>query len=287
MKISNSKKELARIIRENGGWRDGAEFSVSTCSGTIAFSRNKPEYTSKYGFTASGGFMGYRIELCSYLKNWHQTILSREEYFHLHPAPDADGWIEWNGGECPVEFGELIDVKYRDGHFQTECRARDRCDTDLYATTFWGNSGGSADIIAYRMHKPEQSEPKFCESVTRSIPEPETKPSIEQLAADYRNRKDYADRKQEEADAAKADAEAKLAELVAAGREIGLFLSVEITHVYSGKFYNAELGESPEYSETNNNSICEGCGKRLGQHYELASYCLSRTERERVGSLTL
>lgn len=55
-------------------------------------------------------------------------------------------------------------------------------------------------------------------------------PTIEQLAADYRNAKDYADRKQEEADAAKADAEAKLAELaelVAAGKALGLVLSVE------------------------------------------------------------
>lgn len=54
----------------------------------------------------------------------------------------------------------------------------------------------------------------------------EAKPTIEQLASDYRNAKDYADRKQEEADAAKAGAGAKLAELVAAGRAVGLALSV-------------------------------------------------------------
>ena len=57
-------------------------------------------------------------------------------------------------------------------------------------------------------------------------PVAEAKPTIEQLAADYRNAKDYADRKQQEADAAKADAEAKLAELVAAGKALGLVLSV-------------------------------------------------------------
>ena len=51
-------------------------------------------------------------------------------------------------------------------------------------------------------------------------------PTIEQLAADYRNAKDYAKRKQKEADDAKADAEAKLAELVAAGKVLGLVLSV-------------------------------------------------------------
>ena len=46
-------------------------------------------------------------------------------------------------------------------------------------------------------------------------------PSIEQLAADYRNAKDYAERKQQEADAAKTDVEAKLAELVAIGKALG------------------------------------------------------------------
>ena len=62
-------------------------------------------------------------------------------------------------------------------------------------------------------------------------PVAETKPTIEQLAADYRNAKDYAERKQQEADAAKADAakadaEAKLAELVAAGKALGLDISI-------------------------------------------------------------
>lgn len=161
MKISNSKKQLAQIIHENGGWRDGIEFCVSTSSGIVLGSRNRPEYSSQYGWTAAGGFIGGRIELCSYLKNWHQTILSRDEYFHLYPdlvaASEALGAVLSTAGIEPVV---------------------------------------------------------------------EAKPTIEQLAADYRNLKDFADRKQQEADDAKADAEAKLAALVAAGKAHGLVLSV-------------------------------------------------------------
>lgn len=41
----------------------------------------------------------------------------------------------------------------------------------------------------------------------RSIPEPELKPSIEQLAQDYRNAKDYADRLKSEATNATLKAE--------------------------------------------------------------------------------
>lgn len=155
MKISNSKKELARIISENGGWRNG-EFAAQDSDGGVGGYEAKPEWNSrsKYWWREACGewFMANKI------KNHHQTVLSRAEYFHLHPAPDA--------------------------------------------------------------------KPRFCESVMRSIPEPGDKPTIEQLVSAYRNAKDYADRKQQEADDAKADAEAKLAELVAAGEELGLVIDV-------------------------------------------------------------
>lgn len=150
MKISNSKKQLAQIIHENGGWLAGC-FAAQQDDGEVWFSERKPVWKTRRG-TFDMGYedhftIGYLIA------NRHQTILSRDEYFSLYPAPEL---------------------------------------------------------------------------VTDTAPEPvvEAKPTIEQLAADYRNLKDYADRKQQEADAAKADAEAKLAGLVAAGKALGLVLSV-------------------------------------------------------------
>lgn len=233
MKISNSKKELARIIRENGGWKEYCEWAVQDKSGefgensVILFEgKDKPiidagssEWMCAEGYESDSHFGKHVCNADKLVKNWHQTILSREEYFHLYPAPDADGWIEWKGGECPVDGECIVSYKMRDaatfrrGEPASEVR--------------WQHNGTASDIIAYRLHKPEQAKPEFCESVTRSITEPETKPTIEQLAADYRNRKYYADRKQDEADAAKADADTKLEELVAAGKAIWLVLSVD------------------------------------------------------------
>ena len=69
--------------------------------------------------------------------------------------------------------------------------------------------------------KISKSKPEFCESVMRSIPEPIAKPTIEQLAADYRNAKDYAERKQREADAAKNGADARLKALEIAAEDLG------------------------------------------------------------------
>lgn len=30
-------------------------------------------------------------------------------------APDADGWIEWSGGECPVGIFTFVQVRFRNG----------------------------------------------------------------------------------------------------------------------------------------------------------------------------
>ena len=104
----------------------------------------------------------------------------------------------------------------------------------------------------------------------RSIPEPEAKPTIEQLAADYRNAKVYADRKQQEADAAKADADEKLRVLEIAGEALGLLVTPITTKQepelvitrFTGKFHSTKNGDRPSSLD----AICDGCGKRFGTH---------------------
>src|SRR5690554_4658177 len=48
---------------------------------------------------------------------------------------DADGWIEWNGGECPLPDGVPHEVQIRDSRPQT---------------WRWDNGDSDGDIIAYR-----------------------------------------------------------------------------------------------------------------------------------------
>ena len=224
MKISKSKRQLAQLLIDAGvkEFPNGADWAAqgSTDLKASFYSGYKPN--RGFGEDAfCGNYCGrcHDVQLPSLINNWHQTALSCDEFDQIvaeivaDAVRDADGWIEWNGGECPVEDNAVIDIRFRDGNEERGVDA----DWD------WEHSGGG-DIIAYRLHK--QADPEFCESVMRSIPEPEAKPTIEQLAADYRNAKDYAERKQQEADDAKADVEAKLTELVAAGKVIGLVLSV-------------------------------------------------------------
>ena len=73
--------------------------------------------------------------------------------------------------------------------------------------------------------KVPDAKPRFCESVMRSIPEPEAKPTIEQLAAYYRNKLDYANRKQDEADKANMESDAALSQLEDAIAKIGFAIT--------------------------------------------------------------
>ena len=207
MKISKSKQELARIISENGGWRDGY-FAAQGQNGFVYFYFSKPR---KSGDFWHGSDTPTKSIEAKKLANWHQSCLSREEYFHLYPAPDDDGWIEWKGGECPVGEDDIIDVRFGDGY---ELFGVDR---DWH----WGDAADDGNIIAHRQHKPGQTEPEFCESVMRSIPDPEAKPTIEQLAADYQTKLDIATRAQEEEDAHRCGAEVALSKLEIAVNALG------------------------------------------------------------------
>ena len=285
MKISKSKQELARIISENGGWRELAGSAAQCAGGEISFWHDTA--TKRRGEDWCGSYLGDcdDIEFTGVkLPNWHQTILSRAEYLHLYPAPDADGWIEWKGGECPVKRCTLVDVKYANGITNIGVSAlTDKTHADhtfgtagsLLATN-WSSGLPMSGIIAYRLHKTERENPESCEPVMSALIGVDmasgsdstalftvnAKPTIEQLAADYRNAKDYAKRKQKDADDAKADADEKLRVLELAGEEIGLVLSVSAKPVYTGRFHSARHGDKP----VNLDAICDGCGKRFGTH---------------------
>lgn len=217
MKLSKSKLALAKVINENGGWDTGSLYAANDQAGIICGYMDKPNRGKPLTHPFWVG--DSRVTWIRGIKtaNWHQTILSREEYYQVYPKADADGWIVWGGGECPVSGDDIVDVTYSTHGAKSFSTAANRLR--------WSKRGLGGDIISYRPHKPEVN-PEFCESVMRSIPDPEAKPTIEQLAQDYRNKLDFAKRKQQEADDAKAAADAALGELERAGEALGLLIGI-------------------------------------------------------------
>lgn len=58
---------------------------------------------------------------------------------------DNDGWIEWHGGECPVDGGQMVEIK-----------PNNLCDKlkNIAGNFYWGRRNGFPyEIIAYRVIK--------------------------------------------------------------------------------------------------------------------------------------
>lgn len=243
MKLSKSKLALAKVINENGGWvDDSANWAVQPKheNGGVWFStsQSKPYSPSgELGFTFKGQGCWLRVvaRFDKVLPNWHQCVLSREEYYHAYPKADADGWIEHDGKHEPAVATSGLTLW---------CRWSDGLEQSHEANMVDWIDDSDVRIIAYRLHKPVVK-PEFCESVTRSIPGSESidelcakvteenkhqhvdaKPTIEQLAQDYRNKLDFANSKQQEADEAKAAADAALGELERAGEALWLLIGI-------------------------------------------------------------
>lgn len=70
---------------------------------------------------------------------WQAALASQQ--------PADDGWIYWEGGDCPVGQNQGVEVKLRGG-----------CGDQFYdnpASYFeWSHNGLGMDIIAYRVVKP-------------------------------------------------------------------------------------------------------------------------------------
>lgn len=58
---------------------------------------------------------------------------------------DADSWIKWAGGDCPVHAAEFVEI---------ELRNRAAFGAGLAGSYSWWHLGSQSDIIAYRVVKP-------------------------------------------------------------------------------------------------------------------------------------
>lgn len=66
-------------------------------------------------------------------------------------ADQQGGWIEWAGGECPLEPGTIHDREYRNGRksFGIWCET-----TNILRRAMWGHDGVPEDIVRYRIVDP-------------------------------------------------------------------------------------------------------------------------------------
>ncbi len=73
----------------------------------------------------------------------HENEKELREYERLRRKFEPkDNWIEWKGGECPVDPDCMVEVKFTHGEMNNKQRA---------GFWTWGHSGVPGDIVAYRI----------------------------------------------------------------------------------------------------------------------------------------
>ncbi len=253
MKISKSKRQLAQLLIEAGVTKfpEGANWAAQDRDDKTVYMHslkpNRPVDWSR--FSHKKVISGSGVPLPTITPNWHQTVLSRDEFGQIvaetvsPSAPDADGWIKWNGGECPVGDNVMVEIKTRDGETQI--------DESYYWN--WSHTEDSPvqdrQIIFYRLHKPELAKstavgddetnlaakeeleamntaesPEECAKLARIYA-----PTIDRLLQDWRNADDFAKRKQAEADEAAAMCDERWQAVQDRAGEFGLMISPCVT----------------------------------------------------------
>ena len=79
-----------------------------------------------------------------------RAAIAKAESTLAAPQPADDGWIPWEGGECPVAHGTVVDVRYRDGWEGDGLASKWR----WHHATQESSDVKGLDIIAYRVVKP-------------------------------------------------------------------------------------------------------------------------------------
>lgn len=169
--------KLIDMLVEDGlnGWQwpDGVECITQDNGSSIykgvAFGYHKTPYLKKNIWLANNGAGHADAKIKKYdavADDWATAIITREQY-EAALAAKNDGWIEWGGGECPVPCGTAVDVKHRCGAVSENQQAwqKYRKESDVMVNplsnagqAFWRHENSVMDIIAYRLHKPQEAE---------------------------------------------------------------------------------------------------------------------------------
>lgn len=81
--------------------------------------------------------------------------ITRDQYESALAASKSvvghDDWIQWAGGDCPVDSDAIVEVKFRNPSLN-------KFNNDRAGDFTWSHDGFGGDIIAYRLQQPTKSE---------------------------------------------------------------------------------------------------------------------------------
>ena len=142
---------LVKELPKRGGWPEGALNATQDKDGEVCFSAGA---VPEFGLAAwEGGYWcGNEFHTIT-ASDYATAIITREQYESAIAASKAvvghDGWIQWAGGDCPVDSDAIVEVKFRNSNPKPYQFNNDRA-----GDFTWSHDGFDGDIIAYRLQHP-------------------------------------------------------------------------------------------------------------------------------------
>lgn len=154
---------LVEELPKRGGWRhDVKTMTQDKWKDIWGYNCCQPRLKSSGWWVSKSGadlVNNSKIEVTELAIDWQTAIITREQYESALAAKN-DGWIEWGGGECPVEKGTLVDLRYRNSEKFPDTFGTIALAVGGYGATgrHWNHDGYPNDIIAYRLHQPQEAD---------------------------------------------------------------------------------------------------------------------------------
>lgn len=130
---------LVKELPKRGGWPGGVDAVEQDSEGQLF--EMESDYCSDF-----------KLEKCD---DWIADVVTKQQYESALAASKAvvgrDGWIQWAGGDCPVDSDAIVEVKYRNPNPY-------QYNNDRAGDFSWAHDGIDGDIIAYRLRQPAKSE---------------------------------------------------------------------------------------------------------------------------------
>ena len=150
---------LVKELPKRGGWPEEAKIMSQDAAGLINAHRNErlvflidQFWTGTSKNDACKNFSPFYLKKAT---DWNTNTVTREQYEAALAASKAvagrDGWIQWAGGDCPVDSDAIVEVKYRKPN-------QYQFNNDRAGDFTWSHDGFGGDIIAYRLQQPTKSE---------------------------------------------------------------------------------------------------------------------------------
>lgn len=178
--MNTSNKTLLQILVEElpkrGGSPEGAVAAVQDGDTPWIAIRRKIKFAGEgysISFKEGGNWSGFgiglswgRVASCrsdfaatELASDYATAIITRDQYEAALAASKEplkfsgeDGWILWQGGECPVDSDAIVEVKYRKPNPY-------QFNNDRAGDFTWSHDGFDGDIIAYRIVNPHEAQP--------------------------------------------------------------------------------------------------------------------------------